>query len=143
MKRLTVAVLLVAAAACGASKTAIIHRTMIGLDAARDGSAAAFERWQEELIDQARDRERVELGKLKAAGADRPAAEAAIAAIRADRDDAIAAARRARDKSTKAYQAACVAIAAAALEPSDLNLRRMVELVATAVAAFNAEGGAP
>lgn len=115
MKRNVFIALVVLVAACGTSRNATVARVAAGLDAARAAFTLADEQMQNTLVDEA---------------PDRPTAVARVAEH-----------RKKRDLATKAFQAAYAGLAVAALEPSDLNLARAIELGGAALAAFNAMKG--
>jgi len=107
--------ILVALAACGASRDSILSRTAVGLDAARAAFTVEDERQQLALV--------------------------AAANTEGEARQAVAAHRKNRDAGTKAFQVAYGALASAALDPSDHNMARLAELAGLAVAAL--KGGAP
>lgn len=101
------------APACTATKTEIINRTSVGLTAAR----AAFTEEDERLQMQA----------------------VTTATSRMEADAALAKHREKRSAVTKAFQGAWAALAVASMDPSDVNIAKLVQLSAEAVTAM--QGG--
>lgn len=132
MRRIVVPILLILAVTACAGRDTLLVRTDRGLAAARSAFSAEDERQQLEIA---------EAAKAKAHAAvvagDKPAAEAAVAEGAAK----LATHQHKRDLVTKAFQAAWLALAAASLDPSDLNISRLIQLAALAVAAV--EGSKP
>lgn len=110
LSRLAAPVLLVFLAGCGVTREAVIHRTSVGLTAARAAFTAEDERLQMAIVD---------------------SAESKLEAERKIQEH-----RKKRDAATKVFQAAWAALAVASIEPSDANMSKLMELAGRAVGAM-------
>lgn len=110
--------LLLVLSACGASREAVLSRVQMGIAAVRSVAVEEDERIQRQILAEAK-------------ASNRSPAEV---------DAALAAHRKVRDLATKAYQAALLALATAALEPGDASVARAIELAAAYQKALAAMG---